>query len=238
MTVIPDGGRVAYSTFALRPKASADISGGKVLHITGEWDAHNDDRRWQDIFIMPKGDYLFRADWRGFGFNPTKSFNSVVVDIGHSAAVVTQWDVKGTVGQNTAPLDSHYLLAGNSDTTDFKSYRCTKGIENPSQVGYDNWANGHDNDNDNRHRFDVYLSQTHIKVYEEGMLKVDWTMTIPLSYTQIDVQFVHHLYHSALEHDEILTGFVQPEVLWRDRTPYTDQRHWDNLGFEVLTKMP
>jgi hypothetical protein len=254
MTVLPDGGHtwwydpvtgkayftggLAYSSFILKPKASADITGGKVLHITGEWDAHNSDRRWQDVFILPKGDVLIESAWREFLLNPTASLNSIVVDIGNSSARVVQWDASAKDGWvDDRGLLRQNRLAGASPEAG-AAWRTTAGIGNPSQTGYNGWANGHDNDNDNRHRFDIYLSQTRVKVFEEGTLKVDYTLPVPLSYSQFEIYFADHLYHSQLEHAEIRDSFVEKEPLWLKRSPYTDQRHWDNMGFEVLTKMP
>jgi len=85
MTVLADGGKTwdssvtppkfvggqAYATLSLRPKASADISGGKVLHVTGEWDSHSGGRRWQDVFITPQGDALVQTNWAELILNPT-----------------------------------------------------------------------------------------------------------------------------------------------------------------------
>jgi len=258
MTVLPDGGKgfwddpktpinehifvggVAYSSIGLRPKASADISGGKVLHVTGEWDAHNSDRRWQDVFIMPKGDALLENAWRELLLNPTLSTNSIVVDIGNGLVRTVQWDAAAKAGwKDDRGVLRQNRMAGASPTENWRPcWRVAAGNDNPSQAGYTGWANGHDNDIDNRHRFDIYLSQTRVKVYEEGTLKVDWMLPVPLAYTQFDVVFADHLYHSSLEHAEIRDSFVEKEPLWLKRTPYIDQRHWDNLGFEVLPAMP
>src|SRR5262249_40566522 len=117
-------------------------------------------------------------------------------------------------------------------------WRCMPFPCDPTQPGRIEWASGHDNDNDNRHRFDIYLSQTHIKVYEEGRLSVDWALPAALTFTKMDVMYVQQLYHTANETVELHKTYLAKELLWRDRTPFTDHRHWDNMGFEVLKTMP
>jgi hypothetical protein len=234
-------GGLAYSSLSLRPKASADITGGKVLHITGEWDAHNSDRRWQDVFIAPKGDAIAQSNWAEFIFNPMASKNCIAVSIDLDKVRVRQFDAingpPGTPGNQGEILYERFTGESPSDNS-LPCWRCNPVTASPSQTGHTSWANGLDNANDNRHRFDIFLSASRIKVYEEGLLRVDWTLPFPLSYSQFDMWFVQQLYHTSLEHWEIVNQYIETESLWRDRTPYTDQRHWDNLGFEVVTKMP
>ena len=66
MDTVYDGPTAAKAPFShnnngslvMMPKATADISGGKVLHVTFEVDAHNGGRRWLDVFIGAAGDTL------------------------------------------------------------------------------------------------------------------------------------------------------------------------------------
>lgn len=259
MTVLADGGKTwnhgpnnepifaggqAYASFTLRPKASLDIGGGKCAHITGEWDSHNSGRRWQDVFIAPAGDVIVQNAWSEVVLNPMASKNCVAVGMRVNVVQVRQFDISGTNPGVMTPQGTLTFERFVGQTPDAvngcprPAFRCTALQPGTAQIGHNGFDNGHDNDIDNRHRWDIYLTTTRIQVYEEGTLKVDWTFPVPLVYTKFDVWFMHHLYHSNLENTELHTNYVEPELLWRDHTPYTDQRHWDNLGFEVLHSWP
>ena len=66
MDTLYDGGTPGTSipmhtnnaSLVMMPTAPVDISGGKVLHVTFEVDAHNDGRRWFDVFVGAVGDTL------------------------------------------------------------------------------------------------------------------------------------------------------------------------------------
>lgn len=255
MTVIADGGKTwdadkdnnkvfaggqGYASFTLRPKHSIDISNNRIAHITGEWDSHNSGRRWQDIFIAPVGDAIIQNAWSEVVLNPMASKNCIAVGIRVNVVQVRQFDIQsanlGTLSpQNT--LTYERFAGGTPDAIvgcPLPAFRCTPLQAGTAQIGHNGFDNGHDNDIDNRHQFDIYLSTTEIDVYEQGILKVQWKFPIPLTYTKFDVWFMHHLYHSNNEHTEIVTNYTEQEILWRDRTPYIDQRHWDNLGIEVI----
>jgi hypothetical protein len=208
MTVLPDGGYVAYATLAMRPKAVADISGGRVLHATYEVDAHVGQRRWVDLFIAPAGDKLLAPQWRFTLQSMFKSGNCIAVSthaMNHGSSDRVFQYVNGTVfdvglGERVT-WDDRPLLNGTQTSLDL------------------------------RHRFDVYLSSTHIKVLEEGKVMVDKDLPRPLPFSKIECYFTTHMYHSALEHEELApTG----ETYWYNYSAGFDERHWDNMGFEVL----
>ncbi|MDQ2798959.1 MAG: hypothetical protein M3Y13_04870, partial [Armatimonadota bacterium] len=66
MDTLYDGGGPASSdpphnnnaSLVLMPKATADISGGRVLHVTFEVDPHFDSRRWCEVHLAQAGDLL------------------------------------------------------------------------------------------------------------------------------------------------------------------------------------
>lgn len=262
MTVIADGGRTwdnsttpptfiggqGYATMSLRPKHSVDISNGKIAHFFGEWDSHVGGRRWQDIFIGKKGDFILNNNWRDLVLNPLGSKNGIITTIGMSAVQIFQFDERSTeIGtpQNGTSNVGEKLVGdtftfGTSEhaVTDWNCFRATPWAMGTGDNGHESWSNGLDNDIDNRHRWDVYLSSTRVVVMEEGVVRVDWTLPMELDYTELDVWFCTHLYHSQLEHNEEVTNYKETETLWINHTPFIDQRHYDNLGMEVLSSFP
>lgn len=209
MDVIADAGRVANASCVLRPHATADIRGERVLHITMEVDAHFSARRWVNITLTPAGEALLRPATESAGsgmFPPTASGKALVVRIGKAGCAVKTW-FDGQIWRSAS--GSRKLL------------------------------NGTVADIDRRHRFDVYLSATHVRVVEEGTVLVDedFPPGKRLPFEQIQVHFVHQLYHTSNDRLDLIS-FTPKETYWINHRPWSDERHWDNMGFAVLPSMP
>ncbi|HEX5323783.1 MAG TPA: hypothetical protein VFW40_08355, partial [Capsulimonadaceae bacterium] len=86
---------------------------------------------------------------------------------------------------------------------------------------------------DDRSRFDLFISQKHFAVFEDGRKVYDYNLPKPLPFTTARVYFTHYVYHTGNEINELRQG--KPfETFWIDAMPWSDERHWDNMGFEVL----
>lgn len=214
-----------YASIVMQPKATADISGGRVLHATFEVDGHFGGRRWCDVLVTEAGDPLAhpgRFMW--YGLLPTTSGKSFF------------WQIQR--GQHFAHLTDK--ASGDKLTT-------VSLINDPDQyrtAGRIAWNgkplfNGTTQDLDKRHRFDLYLSQTRFRVYEDGQLIKEATFPAGkgLSFSRAQVYFLHSVYHTSLEREETIL-YMPQEKYWINHRPLADERHWDNMGFEVLDAFP
>lgn len=97
--------------------------------------------------------------------------------------------------------------------------------------------NGSISDLDRRVRFDLYISKTKIRIVEDGFLIADSTLPTPLDYDKLSVAFSHLIYHTENELGENMI-WNPTNRYWINHRPFADERHWDNMGFEVLSDFP
>ena len=243
MDTLYDGGGLGSSSPAhnnnaslvMVPKATADISGnvndGKVLHITFEVDAHMDDRRWCEVMVGEAGDTLIDpAKFDAFGQKPTVS------------GKLLRWQIES--GNNNLQM---FLGDGNTAGIDLIQPADFADGLTVARIFWDHvgpLANGTVQDLDKRHRFDLYLSKTHYRIEEttpDGLYNMvrekDFPAGVTLPFDKCQVYFVHQVYHTANDVQELIT--YQPfNSYWPNFRPYSDERHWDNMGFEVLNSFP
>ncbi|HEV2472511.1 MAG TPA: fibronectin type III domain-containing protein [Chthonomonadales bacterium] len=220
MDIVADWDRVAYATSTLKPNASFNFSNGRVLHVTFEVDGHFGGRRWVDTWIIPAGDKMLRPDM----FHtppPTASGSALLVSWQMAQAVVVLYQNGHGIWQ--FPV-----------WNDWADY--TKSIRGSWVAPYaavKPALNGTEQDLDLRHRFDIYLSDTHITAIEEGHTLIDQDLPQSVGFSSADIYFAHQMYHSALDHQELM-HYYPTETDWINNTPAFDLRHWDNMGAEVL----
>ena len=212
----------------MMPNATADISGGRVLHATFEVDAHFDGRRWCDMFVGAAGDpLLLTGKFAENNQKPTASGN------------LFRWKIR----QETH--NAQMFLGGHE--TDVMGLPDWQSQQTVRRLYWDNvspLANGTQQDLDKRHKFDLYLSQTHFRITEttpDGLYSVVRDTDLPagqsLPFTKAQVYFVHQLYHTGNDRNELVD--YQPwEAYWHNLRPWCDERHWDNMGFDVLPAFP
>src|SRR5262249_905022 len=119
---------------------------------------------------------------------------------------------------------------------------------------------------DNRSRIDLFISQTHAALFQDGHLLVQSDIpagSFPWFNQPLKVYFTHYLYHTAAERLEMLGSgprwpygcYLANGYIFNDPVTGTtlaensqcgfalppgfgfqnsDERHWDNMGFEVL----
>ncbi len=220
------------ASLVMMPKATADISGGKVLHVTFEVDAHMEGRRWCDVLIGAAGDTLTDpgkfADFDGR--KPTASgrlFRWEVRDQVHSLAVFPGI-------QPDAKSDAVYLTHQDNGVGPDSFGICAR-----SGPWCDVPWNGTAGDLDKRHTFDLYLSKNRAVIMESGRVVKDaaFPSGVGLPFDQCQVYFVHQLYHTGNDRPELVNEKPE-ECYWSNYRPFSDERHWDNMGFEVLNSFP
>lgn len=221
------------ASMILMPKSTADISGGKTLHVTFEVDSHFDLRRWGDVFVAEAGDLLVEpGKFADFQHLPTLTGN------------LFRWEIQA---------ESHLaqLFGKNQDgslaSTDLVQAGDFSDAQSVSRILWDHMtplANGTTQDLDKRHRFDLYLSQNRYRFEErnaQGNVIVVRDRTFPagktLPFTRCQVYFVHQVYHTSNDRPELMT-YAPWETYWVNHRPWADERHWDNMGQEVLDTFP
>ncbi|BDI28721.1 hypothetical protein CCAX7_007720 [Capsulimonas corticalis] len=210
------------ATIAMMPKATADISNGRVLHLTFEVDAHFDSRRWCDVVICPVGDPLIHPAKLDGGLWPTASGN------------MFRWEIKPDFHRAEEFL--------NGDMTNLVDTSYNPGNDRSGLVKRVTWDgkplfNGTQQDLDKRHSFDLYLSQTHYRLVEAGVVVKDDDLATPLPFSNLQPYFLHQLYHTGNDRPEQVM-YNPTNAYWYNHRPWSDERHWDNMGFEVLPAFP
>ena len=90
---------------------------------------------------------------------------------------------------------------------------------------------------DRRAQFDLYISKNRVVAIEDGYLVADSTLPVDFPFEDINVNFTHLIYHTWNEIGEVRT-WLPDNAYWINFRPFADERHWDNMGFEVLTSFP
>jgi len=90
---------------------------------------------------------------------------------------------------------------------------------------------------DRRVQFDLYVSKNRVVITEDGYLVADSPLPVDFPFDEINVNFAHLIYHTGLEVFEQKT-WNPDNSYWINFRPFADERHWDNMGFEVLTSFP
>jgi hypothetical protein len=97
--------------------------------------------------------------------------------------------------------------------------------------------NGTIADLDKRVRYDMYISKSKLRLVEDGILISEGPLATPLDYDKISVAFSHLIYHTENELGENML-WNPANRYWINHRPFADERHWDNMGFEVLGDFP
>jgi hypothetical protein len=203
------------ASLVMTPKATADLSKGGVLHVTFEVDAHFNARRWCDVIVTAAGDPLLHPAKLDGGLWPTRSGNMFRWEIQNGQHEAMVFNVAGRGLQRTIlPRD--------------KRASRTSAVRNGSQA-----------DLDKRHRFDLYLSQKRFVLMEDGEVvnEGDFSTGTRLPFSKMQVHFVHQVYHTGNDRPEMV-NYDPEETYWINHRPWADERHWDNMGFEVLNEFP
>ncbi len=221
-----------YASSSLSPRTPADLSSGKMLHLTEEVDRHLDrTNRWLSFELAPATEPLtsFRADDSVFGGNAATA-NAAPVSASNRALWV----------QVMAGSCDATLLEGSRSPTDNRPLvnnfvPLSSAITGTYPLCYQplNWG-----DNglglDNRSRLDLFVTTRHLALFEDGTLLMQ--ADIPdggLPFTSARAYFTHYLYNTLGENQRLRIA-APYETNWLNNFAYSDERHWDNMGLEVL----
>ena len=218
-------------SIVLMPKATEDISApGSVLHVTFEVDAHFGSRRWMDIFVGAAGDQLIAAG----KFSQFASGNDSLPTVSGN---LFRWEIQA--GVHDGQLFEGWKTPG-------VQLNAIELFDEANGVGTDSFGpanrstlNGTTQDLDKRHRYDLYLSKTHYRMMENGIVVKDhdFPAATPLPYSKLQVYVVHEVYHTGNDHGELIQNYPS-ERYWISYRPWADMRHCDNVGISVLPAFP
>jgi len=222
---------VAYSNMSLSPQTPADLSGGKLLHLTQEVDGHLDQTfRWLAWQLAPATDPItnFHADDRMTGgFQPTantlpmnRSDQALWLQVFPQLCDMTLFSGPHS-SINPAPVTNEFVPSQYGGSVP-PCYRTTH--FGGSGIGLDN-----------RQRFDIFLTRRHAALFEDGQLITQADIPGGLPFAQAKLYFTHYVYATAdIAEGRHLRASAPYETYWLNYFPHSDERHWDNMGFEVL----
>jgi hypothetical protein len=253
MDVLFDGGtpgsnlplHQGHAVMALSPDVPARWSRGDVLHITQEVDAHTNSRRWMDILIVP-------ADDRVLGFDED---NEPLNRSNRGIRVEIIQDGECTLDIYTAPAGGAQIPGG---TAGGRFGSRLWGASGQAPFACEGMTSG-EQGFDTKSRFDFFLTQTHAALFADGQLVQQSEIPVGSfgwAYQPVKIYYTHYVYHTDNDITELLLYRCGPmNSFWfndplRGTTPRqnscgvsyprgygfprSDERHWDNVGFEVL----
>jgi hypothetical protein len=250
MDVLFDGGTPgsnsppgeAWSWMSLTPNPPANFSNA-ILHATMEVDCDQHGRRFMSFGFEPHGYPI--VSYSGIDAGEPNNLNVDAsgnpVNLGVDVAFGP-----GTVGMTQAIGGTH---TDGSNPPDGKIFPNTQQIiGNPSSNNplIDNPQSQQAHGIDDRCREDVFLADTkpitEYALYQDGKSVISngaasstlspLSIALPWS-SSVDVHFYHVMYHTNLEHQEI-AEYTPWYTFWENTVQDSDERHWNNMGFEVL----
>ncbi len=224
MDVLFDGGtpgtndplHVSFGLMAMSPDQTADFSNGKVLHLTMEVDLHQDSRRWVGFELAPANDPL--VNWEEFNGPINKSDHAFFFNYFPGTCSAKIFTGPSGGADSDPNYDPIWGAAGQAD--------------NVCDTGSAYWG-GNGINLDDRGRLDLFVTQTHAALFLDGKLMMESDIPGGLPFTKAKVYFTHYVYHTANDVDE-LSQYSPWEKYWINYYHWSDERHWDNMGFEVF----
>lgn len=236
MDVLFDGGtpgtnnplHQGHSVMAMTPRPTADISGGKLLHATMEVDLALTGRRWVGMQFAPANDPLT-------GFDEFDRINS------SQTALFLQFFGGGLDGNSDHPAPAVCTAdlftgpaSGSSREPNGLRFWGGAGQTMDKYCDITTHFGGNGLGLDNRVRLDVFMTQSYMALFEDGMLVQQGAIPAGgLPFSQLKVYYVHYVYHTDNDIRDIQTTFPWYSY-WATFFKRSDERHWDNMGFQVL----
>jgi hypothetical protein len=252
-------GHENIASMALTPVQTVDMTGGKILHMTMEVDAHQSKRKWMGFSIAPASDPL--QAWHPDGGVPLNTTNrGVFLELRDGECTL---DIYTGPGGFAAPTGTAGGAHGSRlwGGTGSSAYSCGE---------WDTYVPASFSRNglgfDDKSRYDLFMSESRAALFQDGHLirqsaipagSFSWLNSGP-----VKIYFTHYVYHSSSDVTELkrgtnlgqnncypmnaywfndpLAGTQASETNCGRAYPagfgfrYSDERHWDNMGFETL----
>ena len=247
-----------YGSMSMTPVQTADMSNGHVLHLTMEVDGHSSFRRWMGMDLVPAADPLQAWDPEaGKPINTSDQGLFLEFKPGNCTLDIYTGPVSSTNASptGTAGGAAHGArLWGQAGSVGGAPIMCWgDNMYDPSTFSGDGLAF------DDRSRYDFFISQTHAALFINGRLILQSDIpagSFPWATGPVKVYYSHYLYHSDADLADLGNYLCYPmNAYWYNDPvagtstsqtqcaqaypggfgfPHSDERHWDNMGFEVL----
>ncbi|MEO6238614.1 MAG: hypothetical protein ABIQ52_16590 [Vicinamibacterales bacterium] len=252
-----------YGSMAMTPTKAFDITGGRIAHLVMEVDGHQSFRRWLDIQIAPAADPLEGWDSMNHGVNNTDQAlflefrdGFCTLDIFTGPKSATDRIPTGTAGG----AEHGARLWGQAGSVGGAPVMCNA---DQMFVPKNFSKNGKGLDDKSRYDFFISQTHAALFQDGQLIVQSDipagsfnWA-AVPLR-----GYFSHYLYHSDDDSIDLMSFSLNGQTLcyplnsyWFNNPllgtsassnicnasypagygfPFSDERHWDNMGFEVL----
>jgi hypothetical protein len=252
-----------YGSMSMTPAQTLDMSGGKMLHMTMEVDAHQSFRRWLAFNLVPASDPLQAWDPEGFAINNTD--RGIFLELRDGFCTLDIYT------HRTSPSDpSPTGTAGGTSEYGARLWGLPGGVGGaPIMCGWDEmYIQENFSKNglglDDKSRLDFFISQRHAALFQDGHLIVQSDIpagSLPWATEPLKAYYSHYLYHSDADIIDLHTYQDSGQSMcyalnsyWFNNPvsgtaanqsicntayppgygfPHSDERHWDNMGYEV-----
>ena len=252
-----------YGSMGMSPVQTVDMLGGKILHMTMEVDGHQSFRRWMAMNISPATDPLQSWDPNGFQINNADQGIFLEIKDGMCTLDIFTGPISGSnpAPTGTAGGPQHGArLWGTAGATGGGAVMC--GWDQffvPANLT----KNALGLDDRSRYDFFISQTHAALFQDGQLIVQSDIPAgTFPWSNVPLKVYYSHYLYHSDTDIFDLVTYNVNGQNMcyplnsyWFNNPvtgtapgetvcntaypagygfPYSDERHWDNMGFETL----
>ena len=246
-----------FSSMSMSPARTFDLSDGKILHLTMEVDSHWSFRRWIAFNLAPASDPLQHWDPGPNGLNTANQ--AVFLEIKDAGCTFDIYTGSTSSGDRT-PTGSAGGASGARLWGQWVPFWCST---EEMFVGSEFSKNGLGHDDRSRLDFFISSSHAAFfqdgKLIVQSPIPAG---SFPYANVPMRAYFTHYLYHSINDVDELKTfsvsgqNFCYPmNSYWFNNPmtgtapgdticnraypagygfPHSDERHWDNMGAEVL----
>jgi hypothetical protein len=252
-----------FGSMAMTPTQTFDITGGKIAHLTMEVDFHQSFRRWLDFQIAPASDPLQSWDPAALGINNTDQGlflefrdGSCTLDVYTGPRSPTDRVPTGSAG---GP-DHGSRLWGQAGSSGGAPVMCTN---DQLYVNKTFSKNGLGLDDKSRLDLYVSQTHAALFIDGQLIVQSDIPQgSFPWAGGPLRAYYSHYLYHSDNDAPELenstqngapmcyplnsnwfnnpVLGTTPAQTICNVAYPagygfpFSDERHWDNMGFEVL----
>jgi hypothetical protein len=252
-----------YGSMAMTPTQPVDMSGGKMVHLTMEVDGHQSFRRWLAFDLAPASDPLQAWDANGHPINNTDQGVFLEIKDGQCTLDIFTGRTSATdpAPTGTAGGSAHGArLWGGAGSVGGAPIMCGwDQMFHPANFS----KNGLGLDDRSRFDFYITQDHAALFEDGQLIVQSDIPAgSFPWAAVPLKAYYTHYLYHSDADIYELenfqlngagmcypansywfnnpVTGTAAGETVCNTSYPsgygfpYSDERHWDNMGFEVL----
>ena len=252
-----------YGSMSMTPTQTLDMSSGRMLHLTMEVDGHQSFRRWLDFNLAPASDPLQAWEPNGHGINRTDQGIFLEIKDGGCTLDIFTGPTSGTNPSptGTAGGSAHGArIWGQAGSVGGAPVMCGW---DQMYVQRNFGKNGLGLDDKSRYDFFLSQNHAAFFQDGQLIVESDIPAgTFPWANVPLRAYYSHYMYHSDVDILDLENVQINGQTMcyplnsyWFNNPvngtaasqsvcnraypsgygfPYSDERHWDNMGFEVL----